>query len=126
MQIAPHHGCIYLGSQSQFSGAFKSLHSCVPSSGDATEFVVCGGCCAVEAYGYYVNIQAFHFADGILVELGSDAGGDCHVDAAALRVLDEIVEVGSHEGITSGQEKRGVWFTELDQLIDKLEPLFMA
>jgi hypothetical protein len=28
--------------------------------------------------------------------------------------LDEIVEVGSHERITSGQEERGVWFTELD------------
>ena len=87
---------------------------------------MCGGCCAVEAYGHYVNIQAFHFADGILVELGSDAGGDGHVDPSALRVSDEIVEVGSHERITSGQEERGVWFAELDQLIDKLEPLFMA
>jgi len=87
---------------------------------------VCGGCCAVEAYGHYVNTQVLHATDGILVELGSDTGGDGHVYASALRVLDEIVEVGSHEWITSGQEKRGVWFAELDKLIDKLEPLFMA
>jgi len=102
MQITPHYCCIDLSSESQLSGVFESLHGCVPSSGDSAEFVVCGGCCAVEAYGHYVNIQALHSTDGILVELGSDAGGDGHVYASALRVLDEIVEVGSHEWITSG------------------------
>ena len=114
MQIAPHYGCIDLSSQPQLSGDFKGLHGCVPSSWDSAEFVVRGGCCAVKADGHYVNIQAFHFADGILVEFGGDAGGDGHVDASVLLVLDEIEEVDSHERITSGQEKRGVWFTELD------------
>ena len=102
MEITPHYGCVDLGSESQLSGVFESLHGCVISSWDSAEFVVCGGCCAVEADGHYVNIQALHFADGVLVELGSDAGGDGYVDASALRVLDEIVEVASHEWITSG------------------------
>src|SRR5208283_2136169 len=124
-QVALHHGRVDLEPHAAGRRHFYRIQCGPPGTWDVAYLVVDFGRRPVHADGDDLHAEISHELELLPGQQRRDARCHRRVDTLVLCMTEQVEDVGAHEGVPAGQQKRGIRLSELQELVDQPDPRLM-